>query len=179
MGHSRRQRVEEIVARELALMLALLVVALAQTTLLPRLSGVAPNLMLLLAVCHGLVAGTAPAARWSFYGGLALDLCAMSLLGSHSLALLAGVVVATWPLARFRRGNWLVPIAGVALGGLAYHTVYALLTALFVAGFEPAVYALYAALPDILIVLTPALPLYMALRWNQERTRRSVPVDVY
>lgn len=179
MGHSRRRRLEEIIAHELALALALLAVALVQTALLPRPFGMTPNLLLLLAICQGLIAGTTNAARWAFYGGLALDLCAMSLLGMHALALLAGVLAATLPLARFDRGNWLVPIAGAALGGLAYHLAYAIMTALLVGAFDPQAYVLFAALPDLLIALAPALPLYMLLRWKNDRSRRPVPVDVF
>jgi hypothetical protein len=40
-------------------------------------------------------------------------------------------------------------------------------------------YALAALLPDALIALIPALPLYLVFRWNEDRVRRRVPVDVY
>jgi hypothetical protein len=58
MGHSRQRRIEEIVVHEVALFAALLVVALVQTALLPRPFDVSLNLILLLAVCHGLIAGS-------------------------------------------------------------------------------------------------------------------------
>ncbi len=179
MGHSRQRRIEEVIAHEAALFAALLVVALVQTALLPRPFDVTFNLMLLLAICHGLIAGTTPAARWAFYGGLALDLCAMTLFGLHALALLAGVIVATQALSRLSRENWLVPVAGVALASAAYHGVYAFLSTLLAAPVDPQAYALYVLLPDTLIVTIPALPAYLVFRWNEARHRRSVPVDVW
>ncbi|MCS6939395.1 MAG: hypothetical protein NZM94_09000 [Roseiflexus sp.] len=179
MGHSHQRRIEEVIAHEAALFAALLIVALVQTTLLPRPFDVTFNLMLLLAICHGLIAGTTSAARWAFYGGLALDLCAMSPFGLHALALLAGVIVATQALSRMSRDNWLVPITGVALAGAAYHGVYAFLATLLAAPVDLQAYALYVLLPDTLIVTIPALPAYLVFRWNDARVRRSVPVDVY
>ncbi|MCS6842358.1 MAG: hypothetical protein NZ699_07640 [Roseiflexus sp.] len=179
MGHSRQRRIEEVIAHEAALITALLVVALVQTALLPRPFGVTFNLLLLLTICHGLVAGPTSAARWAFYGGLALDLCAMTLFGLHALALLAGAIVATQALSRLRRDNWLVPIAGAILASVVYHGVYAFLSALLVAPVDLQAYALYALLPDTLIVTIPSLPTYLVFRWNEARARRSVPIDVY
>jgi cell shape-determining protein MreD len=179
MGHSRQRRIEEIVVHEVALFAALLVVALVQTALLPRPFDVPLNLILLLAVCHGLIAGTTSAARWAFYGGLALDLCAMTFAGMHALALLTGVIVSTVLVSRLSRENWLVPILGVAIGAFLYHAVYALLLTLLVAPVDFEGYALAALLPDALIALIPALPLYLVFRWNEDRVRRRVPVDVY
>jgi len=164
---------------EVALFAALLVVALVQTALLPRPFDVPLNLILLLAVCHGLIAGATSAARWAFYGGLALDLCAMTFAGMHALALLTGVIVSTVLVSRLSRENWLVPILGVAIGAFLYHAVYALLLTLLVAPVDFEGYALAALLPDALIALIPALPLYLVFRWNEDRVRRRVPVDVY
>jgi cell shape-determining protein MreD len=179
MGHSRQRRIEEIVVHEVALFAALLVVALVQTALLPRPFDVSLNLILLLAVCHGLIAGATSAARWAFYGGLALDLCAMTFAGMHALALLTGVIVSTVLVSRLSRENWLVPILGVAIGAFLYHAVYALLLTLLVASVDFEGYALAALVPDTLIALIPALPLYLVFRWNEDRVRRRVPVDVY
>ncbi len=179
MGHSRQRRIEEVIAYETALLAALLVVALVQTALLPRPFGIPFNLILLLTISHGLIAGTTSAARWAFYGGLALDLCALTLLGLHTLALLAGVIVATQALVRLSRDNWFVPVVGVALGSAVYHGVYALLSTLLVAPVDPQAYVLYVLLPDTLMATIPALPVYLLFRRYEDRVRRSVPVDVY
>jgi rod shape-determining protein MreD len=167
------------VARELWLALALLGLALAQAALMPHMLGNAPNLLLLMTICQALIAGPADAARWALYGGLALDLGADTALGAHALALLAAVLVAAPILARFSRGNWLLPLVGVVLGSLAYHAVLALLTFLLVAPISPRTYALVVALPATILVLVPALPMFLSMRWLEGRRRGEVPVDVY
>jgi rod shape-determining protein MreD len=167
------------VARELWLGLALLALALGQAALVPRLLGLTPNLLLLLTVCQALIAGPANAARWAFYAGLGLDLCADTALGTHALALLAAVLIAAPTLARFSRGNWLLPLVGIVLGSLAYHAVLALLTMLLVAPSSPRVYLLVVVLPATILVLVPALPLFLSMRWLEGRRRGEVPVDVY
>jgi rod shape-determining protein MreD len=179
MGSAQPRRIEERIAREVWLALVLLAVALAQAALMPRLLGSTPNLLLLLTICQALIAGPANAARWAFYGGLALDLSADMALGAHALALLVAVMVAAPILARFSRGNWLLPLVGVVLGSLAYHSVLALLTYLLVAPISPRVYALVVALPATILVLIPALPLFLSMRWLEGRRRGEVPVDVY
>lgn len=163
---------------ELALIAALLLVAMAQTTLVPRPLQVAPNLMLLLVICRSVVAGLPSASRWAFYGGLSLDVCAGSMLGSHALALLVAVVCAGLPLARLHRDNWLLPLVGALLGTLGYHLVLAALTMLLVAPISVRAYAL-AAVPDLITTLVPALPLFLAMRWYARWRRGEVPVDVY
>jgi rod shape-determining protein MreD len=179
MGSAQPRRIEERVIRELGLALALLGLALAQAALVPRLLGLTPNLLLLLTICQALIAGSANASRWAFYGGLALDLGADTALGLHSLALLAAVLVIGSILARWSRGNWLLPLVGVVLGSLAYHAVLALLTVLLVAPISPRIYALVVVLPATILVLVPALPLFLSMRWLEGRRRGEVPFDVY
>jgi rod shape-determining protein MreD len=179
MDSSQPRRIEERIAREVVLALGLLGVALLQATLLPHPLGVVPNLLLLLVVCQTLIAGPANAARWAFYGGLSLDLCADSTLGTHALALLAAALVTALTLVRMSRANWLLPLAGATLGALAYHAVLALIVALLVAPIGPRLYLLIVVLPGTLAVLIPALPLFLAMRWLKERQRGEVPVDVY
>jgi len=179
MGAAQPRRIEERLAREVWLALVLLGVALVQTTLLPRPLGAAPNLLLLLAICQALIAGPSSAARWALYGGLSLDLCADSVLGTHALALLAAVVASTLILTRLSRGKRLLPLLGVALGSLAYHAVIALLTSLLVQSVSPRVYELVVLVPSTLMILIPALPLFLSMRWLEGRRRGEVPVDVY
>jgi rod shape-determining protein MreD len=179
MGAAQPRRIEERVAGELWLALALLGVALAQTTLLPRPLGSVPNVLLLLVICQALIAGPASAARWALYGGLGLDLCADSVLGTHALALLAAVVLPSLVLSRFSRGNWLLPLFGAALGSLAYFVILAGLTALLVGPVSPQVFLVVVAVPATLMILIPALPLFLSMRWLEGRRRGEVPVDVY
>ena len=160
------------------LALALLGLALVQTALLPRPLAVAPNLLLLLTVSHALIAGPARAARWAFYGGLSLDLCASSGLGTHALALLAAAL-ATLLLGWLSRGNWLLPLLGAIVGALAYHATLAAVASVLVAPVEPQAYLRVAVVPDMLGTLVAALPVYMLMRWISGRQRGEVPVDVY
>jgi len=178
MGATQPRRIEERVAREIWLALAMLALALAQATVFPRLFGAPPNLLLLLIVSQALIAGPANAARWAFYAGLGLDLCADTTLGVHALALLVAVLAATLPLARFNRGNWLLPLAGIVFGSLAYHVAVALMTWVLVAPVSPRAYLLVVALPAMVVVLIPALPLFLSMSWLEGRRRGEVPVDV-
>jgi len=179
MGSAQPRRIEEWVVRELWLALALLGLALVQAALMPRMLGLTPNLLLLLTICQALIAGPTNAARWAFYAGLALDLSADTALGLQALALLAAVLVIGSILARFSRGNWLLPLVGAVLGSLAYHAVLALLTALLVAPMSLRIYALVVVLPATILVLVPALPLFLSMRWLEGRRRGEVPFDVY
>jgi hypothetical protein len=179
MGSTQPRRLEERLALEIGLALALLGVAMVQTTLLPRPVGAVPNVLLLLAICQALIAGPASASRWALYGGVGLDLCADSLLGTHALALLAAVLLPALLLARWSRGNWLLPLLGVALGALAYYGVLLLLTSVLVAPVDPRVYLPVVLVPGILMILIPALPLFLSMRWIEGLRRGEVPVDVY
>jgi rod shape-determining protein MreD len=179
MGARQPRRIEERIARELWLALALLACALVQTTLLPRLLGLTPNVLLLLVICQALIAGPVSGARWAFYAGLGLDLCSDSALGSHSLALLAGALLATLVLGWLSRGNWLLPLLGVVLGSLAYHAVLVLIISLLVAPIGLQAYLLLVLLPATLLILIPALPLFLTMRVLEGRRRGEVPIDVY
>ena len=179
MGSSEPRRIEERVARELWLALVLLAAAMAQSALLPRVFGGIPNLLLLIIICRALINGPANAARWAFYAGLALDLFADTALGTHALALLLAVLMATLPLAWLSRGNWLLPLVGVALGSLGYHAVLVLLTSLLTAPVSMRAYLPVVGLPTTMLLLIPALPLFLGMRWLEGRRRGEVPIDVY
>jgi rod shape-determining protein MreD len=179
MGDTRPRRLEEYIAREIGLALLLLGLALLQSALLPRPGGLTLNLLLLITICHALLAGPASAARWAFYGGLSLDICAGSALGSHALALLAAALMPALVLVRLSRRNWLLPIFGAALGATAYYIMLGLITTLLIAPVDPRAYGLVVALPGIFLAVIPALPLFLVLRWLEMRRRGEVPVDVY
>ena len=179
MGHSQPRRLEERLFRELLLAAALLAIAAVQTTLLPRPLGFPPNLMLLLVVCYALIAGFGPGTRWAFYGGVALDFCTGGSLGIHALALLLAVCAAVVPLARMSRENWFLPIVGTLFGALGYYLALGVLTAVLAGRLPIRDFLLVAVLPDTLMLLIPALPLFMLWRaWNSRR-RGEVPVDLF
>jgi rod shape-determining protein MreD len=179
MGDTQRQRLEERIAREVLLIVALLGVAMVQVALPPRSFAFLPNILLLLVICRALLAGAHNAARWAFYGGLALDLCTGSPLGSHAVTLLVAALAALIALSPFNRTSWLVPIVGTLLGALAYHAVHVFLLSITVAPVDLQAYVLVAALPETLATVIVALPMFLIMRWMAERRRGHVPVDVY
>lgn len=182
MDYTQPRRLEERIARELGVALFLLGVALIQTALLPRPLGFAPNILLMLVLSQALIAGTANAARWAFYGGISLDLCAGTLLGSHSLLLLVAVLMGTLPFVRLRRDNWLLPLGSAVLGSVAYYTLFPIVMRVpdFLSNQELIqTHLLVVVLPGVLMILIPALPLFMFMRWIESRRRGEVPVDIY
>jgi rod shape-determining protein MreD len=180
MGEPQRQRFEERLFKGLLLIAALFMVAAFQTALLPRVGGAQLNLVLLLVICQGLITGGDTAARWAFYGGLAIDVCAPGLpLGSHALALLAGALVGLAPFRRLSRNNWGIPLAGVLLGALTYHGVIGALTALLVGPMPYESFARETMLPGLIVALVPTLPLYLLLRWIDLRRRGEVRIEIY
>lgn len=179
MGDSQPRRIEERIARELLLAASLLLVAVAQAALLPRPLGFPPNVMLMLVICQSLIAGVSRASRWAFYGGLALDLCSGRLIGTHALALLVAVFAASLPLGRLSRENWLLPLFGALFGAFGFYVALGLLTYVFDGAFDVRSFLLVAALPDALLTLIPALPMFLVWRAWLSRRRGEVPVDVY
>jgi rod shape-determining protein MreD len=179
MGSDQRRRLEEQIARELALAVLLMLLAAVQITMLPRIFGAQPNLILVISVIHALLNGVGSASRWAFYAGIGLDLCSGTFVGTHTLALLTALLVGTLPLRRVHRGNWLVPLASLPLGAAAYYIVLGGLTYLMVAPLPLREYAEVVMLPGLIVALVPALPLYIALRWIHIRRRGEVKIDVY
>lgn len=176
MGDTQPRRLEERLARELLLILALTAVALVQTTLLPAPLGAPPALLLILVVCRVLVVpegapgiGLTAALRWAFYGGLALDLLAGSLLGSHGLALLLAALLAALLVRDTSVGGLLLPLLALVLAAVVYELTLALLAmpgALFA---DWQTYLLLVLLPSVLLALIPAPLALWALRRADQR----------
>lgn len=171
------RRIEELIARELGLLLLLLALALAQVALLPPLFGAPPALVLVVVVCCTLVSGLSVGARWAFYGGLAIDLCAAAPLGSHALALLLAALAVHITLRRLGGEHWLLPILATFGAALLYETILALIYTLPVAPLDWSRYAVVALLPSALLAMVPALPIYAVLR-QLERRRRDAAMGI-
>jgi rod shape-determining protein MreD len=177
MGDTRSGKLEERLANELLLLLGLLVLALVQTALLPRPLGFPPALLLIVVVCRALIAlsssapdhGVGVAVRWAFYGGIMLDICAATLLGTHALALLLAVLAVVVLLARLRVSSGLLPLLGVLLGMLVYELTLALAYAATVAPLDWSQHLLVIVLPSVLVALVPTLPIFALLRWRAQQ----------
>ena len=57
--------------------------------------------------------------------------------------------------------------------------VLAALTTLLIAPVSPRGYAVVVLAPATVMILVPALPLFLLMRWIEGRRRGEVPVDVY
>jgi rod shape-determining protein MreD len=171
VGDYQPRRLEELLARELGLILAIGALALVQVTLLATPLGFSAPLLLVLALCRTLIgvgsafpdSGVMRGLRWSLYGGLSLDILAATPLGSHALAILLAAFVVAASTRRLRIEGPLLPLAAVLAGSLIYEAVLALL-------IQPgpinwASTARVALVPGMLAALLLALPTFFVLRW--------------
>lgn len=182
MGSSQPRKVEEHVAHEFLIVVAMTTMALLQVTLLPEPLGFPPMLLLVLVVCRVLVgigtvepsSGIVVALRWAFYGGIALDLFAATLLGSHALALLLAAIV-VFVLARSLQVEGpLLPLLAVLLGGTVYEFVLAVVYHYTVVPLHWPTYAMIIVVPSVLLALILALPVFFFLRWMLLQRRRTM-----
>jgi rod shape-determining protein MreD len=171
VGDSQPRRLEELLARELGLILAIGALALVQVTLLTTPLGFSAPLLLVLALCRTLIgvgsafpdSGVMRGLRWSLYGGLSLDILAATPLGSHALAILLAAFVVAASTRRLRIEGPLLPLAAVLAGSLIYEAVLALL--IQPGPIDWASTARVALVPGMLASLMLALPTFFVLRW--------------
>ena len=171
MGDSQPRRLEELLVRELGLILALVALALVQATLLTIPLGFSAPLLLVLTVCRTLVgvgsafpdSGVMRGLRWGLYGGLALDIFGATSIGSHALALLLAAFAVAATTRRLRIEGPLIPLLAVVLGAMIYELTLAFLTQ--PAPIEWSSYVRVVILPALLIDLILTLPCFFGLRW--------------
>lgn len=177
MDHSQPGRLEVRIARELLLALGMALLALVQVTLLPAPLGIVPDVVLVVVVCRVLVGleATYPeyeistALRWAFYSGIALDVYAASLLGSHVVALLLAAVVVMLVARNWQTSDGFAPLLSVILGTLVYQVFLALVYHLTVARLDWSSHALFILLPSSVLTLIPTLPVFHLMRWRYKR----------
>lgn len=177
MGDSRPGKLEERLAQEVILIISAVVLVLVQTTLLPTPLGFPPAILLILVICRILlgVGSAAPEAdigiaiRWAFYGGISLDICAVTPIGSHSLALLLAIIVVVMIASQFHVGGALLPLLTVLLGTLIYELTLAIIYHLTVAAIDWGRYVMVILIPGILVTLIPTLPIFHLMRWRMQR----------
>ncbi|NTW98119.1 MAG: rod shape-determining protein MreD [Oscillochloris sp.] len=171
MGDSQPRRLEELLARELGLILTIGALALVQVTLLAMPLGFSAPLLLVLVIGRTLIGvgsafpdrGVIRGLRWAFYGGLALDVLAATPLGSHILALLLAAFVVAAATRRLRMEGPLLPLLAMIAASLIYESVLALL-------LQPGPInwfstAQVALIPGMLVALIMTLPAFFVLRW--------------
>ncbi|MBM4411843.1 MAG: hypothetical protein FJ040_00130 [Chloroflexi bacterium] len=179
MDNTKRRKVEENIWFEIRIILFIVMILLVQRLLVPSLFGVPVNIMLLLVVLQVLIEPFSHMARWAFYGGLMLDVLGGIWLGWHSAQLLISMMVVYVLLARITSEKWILPVAAVLLGGVVYHLVNMIFMWLLISGFSVIEYGVVVFIPELLVLLVPALPVFLVLRWLRSIRRGEVPIDVY
>lgn len=171
MGDSQPRRLEEILAREIGLILMIGALTLIQVTLLITPLGFSAPLMPVLAICRTLIgvgsafpdSGVNRGLRWSLYGGLALDTLAATPLGCHALAMLIAAFAVAGLTRRLRIEGPLLPLMAVMIASLIYEAILALLIQSGPLSWPDT--AQVALIPGMLTALIIALPIFFVLRW--------------
>lgn len=179
MDSLQRYKIGKIIWYEIRTIMFLLVVVIGQKTFLANLFGVSLNLLLLLIVLRALIEPIVIIGRWAMYGGLLLDGMSGTWLGMHSIGLILAVVTVFLLLSHITSENWILPIVAVMIGSIVYYFCNALLMYIFVGSFDLLTYLMVVFIPGLLVVLVPALPVFLTLRWLQSIRRGEVPLDVY
>ncbi len=182
MGSSQPRKVEEHVAHEFFIVVAMATIALVQVTLLPEPLGFPPMLLLVLVVCRVLVgigstepsSGIVVALRWAFYGGITLDLFAATLIGSHALAMLLAAIVVFVFARSWQVEGPLLPLISVLLGGTIYEFVLAIVYHYTVVPLHWPTYVIIIVVPSVLLALILALPVFFFLRWMLWQRRQTM-----
>jgi rod shape-determining protein MreD len=143
----------------------LLASALLQSTVVPTVIGVKPEIVLLLVVAASLSGGMEAGVVWGFIGGLSLDLFSGAPLGVFTLTMvLVGALVNVGESNLFST-SLLLPLGAVFVATFVYHllTVLLLQALGWRIGWGPAL--VQVALPSA-VVNTLLMPLvYFFLRW--------------
>jgi rod shape-determining protein MreD len=179
MDHTKRRKVEEIIWLEVRTLLFVAVFVITQRMFLPTVFNIAVNMSLLYVLIQVIIEPITTVARWAFYAGLVLDVVSGTWLGWHALLLLLAMLAVYAVLARITSENWLLPIAAVMLGGFTYHAFHMLFMYGLVAGFDLTKYVVVVFVPELAVILIPALPVFLLLRSWRGIRRGEVPIDVY
>lgn len=174
MGDTQHRRIEVRIIIELARIAAMILLALAQTTLLPTFGGLALPLVLLVLLSwllvsiemHGTIAHTALALRLAFYGGLALDLFAAMPIGSHALALMLAVLLVGVLCSWLRVEMLLLALPALVGATLTYELTLAVVYHLTTTPLAWTAYTTAILVPAVLVALPAAVVLYLAVRWR-------------
>jgi rod shape-determining protein MreD len=160
--------------RYIAAALLLLLMALVQTSVMPAFPvfGVAPNLVLALAVCWTIVRGRAEAMVVVPMAGVFLGIFGSQPLGVSMLAIMPVVLFAEVHALRLTPSNFLLTVAIVFLSSIVYEMV--LLVALRLqgesAGWLPAFIRVVVPTGIVSVLFTP--PVYWLVRSRSEGQRR-------
>ncbi len=179
MDYPKRYKIEERIGYELRAILILFGMVVMQKIIVITWIGLAVNLGLLLVVLRVLLEPVTQVVRWALYGGLLLDVTSGARLGVHAIALIIAVGIVYVLLSRITSESWVLPIVAVLVGGIVYHLCNALLLVVQFGGYDFLAYLTAVALPEMLMIVIPALPIFLLLRWVRSIRRGELPLDVY
>jgi rod shape-determining protein MreD len=179
MDYPKRYKIEERIGYELRAILILFGMVVMQKIIVITWIGLAVNLVLLLVVLRVLLEPVTQVVRWALYGGLLLDVTSGARLGVHAIALIIAVGIVYVLLSRITSESWVLPIVAVLVGGIVYHLCNALLLVVQFGGYDFLAYLTAVALPEMLMIVIPALPIFLLLRWVRSIRRDELPLDVY
>jgi rod shape-determining protein MreD len=149
----------------------LLSVAVLQTSALPTLSlpRVRPDLMLVVVVSWGLLAGTRAAIPWALGGGLTLDLLSGAPFGVATVSLLMSTLgLGLGQPYLTRRPAWVAALATLAATAI-HGTTYIGLLRLFGRPLPWGPSLLQGVVPGMAVNALSALLVFPALRWLYTR----------
>jgi len=155
--------------------LLLVVIALAQTTLSPRLAllGVQPNLMLLAVLSWSLLRGGKEGMLWAFGGGVLLDMLSGSPFGTSTLSLLlVSFLSGLGEVMMFRPSLSLRLVASFA-GSLLHDSAFLMILQLmgWPVDWPTSLWRLMLLAAGLNTVLMPLV--YVLLRWLHRRTKEA------
>lgn len=179
MDYPKRYKIEERIGYELRAILILFGMVVMQKIIVITWIGLAVTLVLLLVVLRVLLEPVTQVVRWALYGGLLLDVTSGARLGVHAIALIIAVGIVYVLLSRITSESWVLPIVAVLVGGIVYHLCNALLLVVQFGGYDFLAYLTAVALPEMLMIVIPALPIFLLLRWVRSIRRGELPLDVY
>lgn len=169
--NNRRPRWEQRLLRQCGRAVSLLLLAMVQTSLFPAISYFRINIVLVAVVCWTLLRGLVPGARWAMYGGLALGLLSPLPLGAHLLGLVLVALLLAVATEAFPRENLLLLTLCVIAGSVVQGLVLA--GVMHLSG-RPTAWLLFpitVLLPEALVNLVIAVPMYLVLRALRQRER--------
>ncbi len=141
----------------------LLVAAIVNATIMPelRLGNGAADLVFLMVVSWALLSDVREGMLWAVIGGAMQDLFSVAPLGVSALGLVIVAFIADAVFGQVSRGNWLVPLAVVAVGTPLYHMItLGLLRMLDLSAVGLGQGLVYVTLPSTILNLLLILPIF-------------------
>ncbi len=163
--------------RDVYLIIACLVIIIAQATLVSRIRvfGASPDLLLVTLVCWSLVHGVRDGLIWAFEGGLGIDLIAGLPLGTSSLALLPIPWFGDLGRSSVFGNNTLLPVLLVALATPLRGWIMLLLQQMRGTHVDWIADTVHVIGPETILNMLLAIAVYPVVRWLTGRVSPMAP----